>query len=61
MRHPSIQKGKKLKQRALIGTKGIFGIMLYKPASIIRLLRDEERPQQKPKYGIELLASTRIV
>jgi hypothetical protein len=56
-----VEKAEKMKQRALIGTKEIFGIILYKPASLIRLLRDEESSEWKPKYGIELLASTRII
>jgi hypothetical protein len=50
-----------MKQRALIGTKGIFGIILYKPASLILLLTDEEWSQLQTKYGIKLLASSRII
>jgi hypothetical protein len=50
-----------LKYSALIGIKEIFGIILYKPASLIRLSTDEERSQRKPKYGIELPASIRII
>jgi hypothetical protein len=67
-RHPSIQKSKILKyrallfkNRALIGTKGIFGIILYKPASITTLLTDEESSQWKPKYEVELPASIRMI
>jgi hypothetical protein len=50
-----------MKQRALIAVKGIFGKILYKPASLITLLRDEEQSQFQTKYGIELPASIRIV
>jgi hypothetical protein len=50
-----------MKQRALIGTKGIFGIISLKPASLTTLLRGKERSQRKPKYGIELPASIRII
>jgi hypothetical protein len=60
-RHPSVQKAKNMKYCALIGTKGIFGIILYKPASLTRLLTGKERSQWKPKYGIKLPASTRII
>jgi hypothetical protein len=50
-----------MKQRALIAVKEIFGIILYKPASLITLLRVKEGSQIKPKYGIELPASIRII
>jgi hypothetical protein len=60
-RHPSIQKSKIMKQRALIAVKGIFGKLLYQPASLISLLRDEENSEWKPKYGIELPTSIRII
>jgi hypothetical protein len=50
-----------MKQRALIAVKEIFGIILYKPASLITLLRDKEGSQRKPKYGIELPASLQII
>jgi hypothetical protein len=61
-RHPSIQKVKNEKYRALIGTKWIFGtIRYYKPTSLLGLLRDEERSKWKPKYGIELVALIRII
>jgi hypothetical protein len=60
-RHPSNQKVKNVKYRALIGTKWIFGTLLYQPASPINILRDEESSGWKPKYGIELPTSTRII
>jgi hypothetical protein len=50
-----------LKYRALIGSKEIFGIILNKPASIIRLSTDEERSYRNPKCGIKLPASIRII
>jgi hypothetical protein len=50
-----------MKQRALIAIKEIFGIILYKPTSLITLLRGKEGSQRKPKYGIELPASIRII
>jgi hypothetical protein len=50
-----------MKQRALIAVEEIFGIILYKPASLITLLRDEDRIKFQTKYGIELLASIRII
>jgi hypothetical protein len=50
-----------MKHRALIAVKEIFGIILYKPTSLIRLSTDEERSQRKPKYGIKLPASIRII
>jgi hypothetical protein len=48
-RHPSIQKVKNEEYRALIGTKWIFGTIWYKPASLLGLLRDEERSKWKPR------------
>jgi hypothetical protein len=46
-----------MKQRALIAVKGIFGKLLYKPTSLTTLLRDEEKSQLKPKYGIVFFTS----
>jgi hypothetical protein len=50
-----------MKQRALIAGREIFDIILYKPASLITLLRGKEGSQRKPKYGIELPASIRTI
>jgi hypothetical protein len=50
-----------MKHRTLIAVKEMFGILLYKPASLFRLSTDEERSQRKPRYGIKLPASIRII
>jgi hypothetical protein len=50
-----------MKQHALIGTKGIFGTILYNSATPMRQLLDEDWTKFQTKYGIKLPASTRIV
>jgi hypothetical protein len=47
-------KSKIMKQRALIVVKEIFGKKLYKPASLISLLRVKESSECKSTYGFEL-------
>jgi hypothetical protein len=49
-----------MKYCALNGTKVIFDIILYKPASLIRLFTGEERSKFQTKYGFELTPSDLI-
>jgi hypothetical protein len=60
-RHPSIQKSKILKHRALLQWKKKYSIRWMNPASLNTVLRDEESSEWKPKYGIELPTSIKII
>jgi hypothetical protein len=60
-RHPSVQKSKTLKHRALLQWKEKNSFRWVHPGSLIDLILGEETSQWKPKYGFELPTSIRII